>query len=323
MTAGILCGLGAGALWGQIFLFPLLLPMFSALEQTAARYLAYGAFSLLLALPRLPQLARRTTPADLGALALLSACGTIGYYYCVAHSVALVGVAPAALVVGLLPLTISLVGRARHPRAERLPLRRLAPALLLVALGMALVNVRALTDARLGSPLAALAGIGWAAGAVVLWTIYAVGNAAWLRAHREVSARDWNDLTGLVTGLLAILLLPALPWSGAALDPDRPWLRLVVIAAALAVTTSNLGAWLWNIASRRLPITLTGQLLVSETVFALLYGFAYAARWPDALECGAIALLLGGVLWAIHLHRDEAASLSAPIVAASQPERAA
>ncbi|WP_139826221.1 DMT family transporter [Derxia lacustris] len=303
MTGGVLCGLAAGALWGQIFLFPLLLPMFSALEQTAARYLAYGAISLLLALPRIGALMRATTRADLLALLGLSACGTLGYYFCVARSVALVGVAPSALVVGLLPLTITLVGRAHRPRAERLPLRRLAPPLALIALGMLLVNAPALAAAHRAGSALPLAGLGWAVGAVVCWTVYAVGNASWLRAHARWSARDWNDLTGLTTGLLALLLLPALPWSGAAFDADRPWLRLLTVALALAVTTSNLGAWLWNIASRRLPITLTGQLLVSETVFALLYGFAWAGHWPDGRECAAIAVLLGGVLWAIRLHR--------------------
>ncbi|MNY46200.1 Inner membrane protein YtfF [compost metagenome] len=76
-----------------------------------------------------------------------------------------------------------------------------------------------------------------------------------------------------------------------------------------------LGSWfanlLWNSASRRLPLTLSGQLIVFETLFALLYGFVYLQRLPTLLESLAIALLIGGVLWAVrrHVPRQQAASL--------------
>ncbi|MNZ65073.1 Inner membrane protein YtfF [compost metagenome] len=67
-----------------------------------------------------------------------------------------------------------------------------------------------------------------------------------------------------------------------------------------------LGSWLanllWNAASRRLPLTLTGQLIVFETLFSLLYGFLYLQRLPTLLETLAIGLLIGGVTWAVRRH---------------------
>ena len=40
--AGIACGIGAGALWGLVFLAPELVREFSPLQMTIGRYLCYG-----------------------------------------------------------------------------------------------------------------------------------------------------------------------------------------------------------------------------------------------------------------------------------------
>jgi drug/metabolite transporter (DMT)-like permease len=63
----------------------------------------------------------------------------------------------------------------------------------------------------------------------------------------------------------------------------------------VALGASIVGNSLWNTASRKLPLTLSGQVIVSETVFALLYGFAYEMRWPHGLEVLATILLVSGV----------------------------
>ena len=44
--------MGAGALWGLVFLAPEIVPGFSPLEQAVGRYLAYGLMSVLLVAPR-------------------------------------------------------------------------------------------------------------------------------------------------------------------------------------------------------------------------------------------------------------------------------
>ena len=55
-------------------------------------------------------------------------------------------------------------------------------------------------------------------------------------------------------------------------------------------------------ASRRAPVTLSGQLILFETLFALLYGFLYRAQGPRPLELAAIVLLVAGVTWSVHAH---------------------
>ncbi|MFP5392160.1 MAG: EamA/RhaT family transporter, partial [Gammaproteobacteria bacterium] len=68
---------------------------------------------------------------------------------------------------------------------------------------------------------------------------------------------------------------------------------------------SVIGNQLWNMASRRIPVTLSGQLILFETLFALLYGFLFAQRWPRPLETAALVLLMGGVAWAVRAHVAE------------------
>jgi hypothetical protein len=69
-----------------------------------------------------------------------------------------------------------------------------------------------------------------------------------------------------------------------------------------ASLSSVIGNACWNRASRLLPLTMIGQMIVFETVFALLYGFVWEARLPDLLESLAIACLLSGVLWCARAH---------------------
>ena len=70
----------------------------------------------------------------------------------------------------------------------------------------------------------------------------------------------------------------------------------------MALGASVLGNSLWNAASRKLPLTLSGQMIVFETVFALLYGFVYEARLPHGLEVVAAVLLVSGVALAARRH---------------------
>ena len=67
LMAGVASGMGAGALWGLVFLAPQLLAAFSPLQLALSRYLAYGAVAALVLAPR-----ARRTPAPLGPAQRLS-----------------------------------------------------------------------------------------------------------------------------------------------------------------------------------------------------------------------------------------------------------
>jgi drug/metabolite transporter (DMT)-like permease len=101
-------------------------------------------------------------------------------------------------------------------------------------------------------------------------------------------------------------LLPLVGLTSPETPNPRSWGFFVLMSCVVALGASVIGAALWNMASRRLPITLSGQLIVSETLFALLYGFLHAHRWPRPLEWAAVFLLIGGVCWAVKKHAANA-----------------
>ena len=70
---------------------------------------------------------------------------------------------------------------------------------------------------------------------------------------------------------------------------------------AIGLFASWLGTLCWNEASQRLPTTLTGQLIVFETLSALAYAFLLRGRAPEPLTLAGIALLVAGVLWALRV----------------------
>lgn len=303
MGRGISYGLAAGALWGLVFLAPRLLPGFSPLELSAARYVLYGVVSVVLIAPIWPRLRHTVTRSDWRALFRLSLVGNLVYYLFVAASVQMAGIAPASLIVGVLPVTVTLVGSRDH---GALPLSRLAGPLALVAAGIVCINIDVFAHASAngGDWRLTLAGIVCAVGALVSWTWYAVANARYLARFGHFTSQEWSLLTGVATGVLAIgLAVPAalLPHP-VATDASRDWQMFLLVNAAVAIGASTIGNAFWNAASRLLPLTLSGQMIVFETLFALVYGFVYEHRVPRLLELAAIVLLLAGVSASVRLH---------------------
>jgi drug/metabolite transporter (DMT)-like permease len=297
MLAGIASAMLAGALWGLVFLAPTLTPDFSAFEISAGRYLAYGAVAGALIAPRWRSLRTKLKPADWRALAWLSLAGNIVYYVFLATAVQLSGPAPAALIVGLLPVAISLIGTREKGAVSA---ARLAPSLLLAVTGVALISAAALArDAGQSSWQSNAVGLFCAVGALGCWTAFAVGNARCITRLSHVSSHDWSLLLGVVTGAQALLMTPAFFQSG---HDTSAWLRFAMVSCGIALLASVAGNALWNGASRRLPLTMTGQMVIFETLFALLYSFIWEQRWPSALEIGAIAALTAAVLWCVSSH---------------------
>ena len=305
MQRGIFYAGLAGALWGFVFVVPSLLPDFNPLLLSTGRYIVYGILSALIILPKLIPLIQRLTRLDIQQLIWLSLSGNLMYYLLLASAVQLAGVATTSLIIGTLPVTITLAGRKDQ---GALSLRQLAWPLLLIMLGMLAVNISAFQQAaNQQQPLHnTVLGILCAFGALFSWTRFAVNNTRYLKLSQFTSS-EWSSLWGITTGLLSVLLL--LIAGGlfpSQLLPELPqsrWLSFFAISLGLALFSSWLGNLLWNAASRRLPITLGGQLIIFETLFALLYGFVYAARWPSLTEIIAIALLISGVLWTVRKHR--------------------
>jgi drug/metabolite transporter (DMT)-like permease len=302
LVLGLLCGLVAGAFWGGVFLAPKLLDAFTPLQMTAGRYIAYGLASVALLLPVWRTVMGKMEGRDWRDLFLLSLLGNLIYYVGLAVAVQTSGVALASLVIGLLPVTVTLMGAKP---GEGVPIRRLAAPLALVVAGGVCINVAVFTQnhgVSLGQQLIGLLGALLALG---VWTVYAVWNARRLAATPKFTSHEWSLLTGVATGLLSLVLVPAFFLGGGKVHIPAAWGWFWMVSFAVAIGASVIGNGLWNAASRYLPLSLSGQMIVFETLFALLYGFLHEGRWPRGLEAAAIVLMLTGVLWSVRLHRPK------------------
>lgn len=206
MALGIANGVAAGALWGVVFLAPAVLQSFNALQLSAGRYLVYGLIAVALLLPRWKRLAPRLGRAEWIGLLWLSLAGNLVYFLLLATAVQWAGGAAASLIVGLIPVVVTLVG-VREQGA--VPLKQLLPALGLCVLGVALVGWEALMSEHLATPWRQrLIGLLCAFGALFSWALYSIGNSRWLARRPDLSGYDWSLLTGVTTGGLALLLVP-------------------------------------------------------------------------------------------------------------------
>lgn len=295
---GVACGMAAGALWGLVFLAPELARGFTPLQLAAGRFLAYGLFAAVLLRPRWTALRSTLRARDWRALCWLSLLGNSLYYVLLANAVQRGGIAMTSLVIGFLPVAVTVIG-SRDDHA--VPLRRLAPSLLLGLAGVGCIGWQALgaETARGG-----VVGLLSAVGALVSWTCYAVGNSRQLARLPDVSVHDWNLATGVVTGAQALVLLALTFLLGDGIGHTAAeWGRLIAVVTGVALAASIVGNAFWNRMSRLLPLTMVGQMILFETLFALLYGFLWERRLPTVWEGAAMGLVVLSVLSCVRAHR--------------------
>ncbi len=300
MTTGIVAGLGAGAFWGLAFVAPLMAPSFSAIDITWGRYLACALVSVLLMLwsAARGQLAWPTPRQAIAALGL-SVLGYTGYYLLLALAIQTAGATLPVLVIGTIPLWLMLLGK---PQAMRW--RSLAWGLSLTAAGVALMAY-ATTHGASGVQQGPRPGWGvaYAALATASWVLFGLLNKRWLAHHPEVNDTLWASWMGVAAGGGAFVVWwwGGSPWHALVARPG--FSTYVLVCAITGVGAAWVASVLWNMASRRLSASLAGQLIVSETVFGLLFAFVWTAHWPTAVQWVACVLFLMGVLASIQAHR--------------------
>ena len=297
MLKGISAGLAAGALWGLVFVAPRMTPGLSPVDLAAGRFVSFGGLSALLILWqwrtfRLPKLSHA-----LFAL-LMSGLGYTAYYLLLVLSIKDLGTELPALIIGTIPLWVMLLGKPAG-----LAWKALLPGLGLTAAGLLLM-----TRANFYLPGADLhpdfwRGIFYAVAAMASWTAFALLNSRWLKSHPDLKATDWANGLGMAAGLgaLGMWVLMGSDLKVLLALEDRAMAATVCIATGLGAAW--LATLLWNVASQRLSASLCGQLIVSETIFALLYSFAWDGYWPSLTQFAACLLFVFGILVSIKAHR--------------------
>lgn len=295
MLLGIIAGLTTCALWGLTFVAPRAVAPFTAWDLTIARYGIFGLACLLLMADR------RFRPSGIASSRLLiglilGGAGYVGYFVSAAFAVQFAGAAVPPVIIGTMPVFLAIIANMRDHSA---PWRTLALPLVLIAIGVAIVNVAAIGAAEVTNMTSILLGVLASSTALVIWIAYWLANAAVMRSADAPDGLQWTGVQGIGAAIGSLLLLPLASFDLAGTASASETLRFVAWALVMGLVGSWFATWCWVVASRRLPLAFCAQLIVAETVFGLAYGFIFEGRFPSPAEAIGATLQFAGVCSAI------------------------
>jgi drug/metabolite transporter (DMT)-like permease len=299
MFLGILAGLFTCALWGLTFVGPRAVMPFSAFDLAACRYGIYSAICiLLLAFPRFrPRgLSREIWVAGL----VIGGISTVGYFIAISFAVKHAGAVIPPLIVGTMPVLVPIIANIRE---NTLPWNLLAVPLGMIALGIGVANGATLMTTHGLERASIIEGSLWALLALAIWIGYSLVNAGYLRRAGAPDGLHWITVQALGSGIACLFVLPSLSFHTFATASSGDLMNFVIWAAAMAVTSSLVAGWSWTYASKVLPLALSSQLIIAETIFGMIFGLSFENRLPTVEELMGTLLQVIGVCLAIYAFR--------------------
>lgn len=287
--------------WACNFIAPYVLQGYSIADFMLVRFMMAGGLGAMLLPFYRAQWRGLRTRQRLAGLAL-GVLGYLAYSSCIAGGVIYGGPLLIAAFIGAVPVLQALLGNARQ---NSLRWGQLAMPITVLCLGLLLINLQVLGDAPAANTQL-WAGLGFSLGAVLLWLSFSVINQSALEHLHADATSAWTCLMMIGAGLAALLLTPLawatdllrLPVLGIATPAA---LQLYGWALLIALLSSVIGAWAWNLASRRLPMVLSGQLIALESLFATALGLAFHGRLPSLAESLGLALILLGTACSVRI----------------------
>ncbi|MBL7714673.1 MAG: DMT family transporter [Bdellovibrionales bacterium] len=290
-------GIGAGALWGFSVLAPKLTWNYDFWDVSFGRYVFYGIISFVHLALNYRSRKQWMTANALWTSFFFSLIANTVYYTLLVYCARRSGIALTSLMVGLIPVTVAIFGRTAD-----LPFRRIAGPIALLTLGIFVLEWQEVRNLGHWDWV----GFGLLVFEITIWTWYAIENAKFMKRNPKITGLIWSSLSGVTT-----LTSMVVAWGIYKYFWGEQWVAPVSEATPATLTTflwvvaiCGLGgswvafAW-WNYASQVLKTSLTGQLMIFETLFALAYGWIYAGRFPTAHEIVATLLFVTGVRWSI------------------------
>lgn len=294
MIGGILNLIGACFFWGLLVVIPQTLSEFSPFEISLGRYLCFGFFSLI-SLSRNWRLLKKYSIKVWLESAFYTLLSTFVGFTCFVFCIRFANPSLAALLFGMSPLTVAFVGNWIH---REYPWRLFAFPTLIMSLGILLIHF---DELRTGAFIRGSFGLGFLLGLVGLfsWTWYMLGNLQFLRRNPKISPSESVTMMGLAALLLSLVAILILPFVGieigviGALEKGSSKFWIGALIAGGACTFAPY--YLWNRGMARLPITLSGQLMIFELLFALSFVYLYNREGPTPLEGIGIGLIFFGI----------------------------
>lgn len=285
---GISAGIAAGVFWGTPFLVPMVLSDFSSFEVTFGRFLFFGIVSLFY-LPRLIKLVTQLSSREYIQLFVLSATGFWLYTLLLFAGVKLTNGVISSLIIGCMPLTITMFSKPVYNL-------RLISGLLLIVVGITCLLVVPIFSQGIGA--ISIFGVFLLFIALAMWTWFGVYNSRFMQSHQHIKSLDYSSLIGLIS-LACMLPMFGIINGFSALIHNPHIISYVFWTAVLGVGASWLANILWAYSAKNCPGSIAGALIVSETIFGLVYSFIFAWRLPHLNESIAMLCLIIGVVLVI------------------------
>ena len=309
MLLGVVYGIIACMIWGGVYVAPLLLPDYEPAVLATCRYVVFGALSLGFAIAQLKEF-KHYRLADWKDAGLLGVVGNIFYYWLLSEAVQRAGAPITGAFTAMIPVLCAVIGNWQAKRNHtEVPWGALTLPLMLIIVGMVCLNwtefVYLVGSGRV-TGWEFWSGVVFAIAALFVWTWYPLKNSAWILAHPERSVRAWSTAQGLTLFPASLILLVFFMTTNT--NPEgvlgpRPEV-FIAICLTLGFVCSWVGIVFWNLMSQRLPPALGGQMIIFETIFAVVYAHMWRAQWPSSLMLIGMAFLLGGITLALRVfHR--------------------
>ncbi len=308
MLIGILLALSACFMWGLIFVIPQLLVNFNPIELVLGRYFCFGLISLLFLLVQgLKKWHLFTWKIWLKAI-FYALIVNILYYPALILGLRYSSASVIALILGISPITLSVYGNWQQKDCT---FKQLIVPSCLIAMGLLLViNIPALKIETSHSIGEYLFGLLCGVFSLTAWNWYVVANAKFLKQHPNFPSSDWATLIGVATLLWVIVLGGLFILLQTSIEPLKKYLTwgdelkgFLLGILILGLVCSWLGSYLWNQATKCLPISLAGQLTIFETIFGLIFIYFIEQRLPVFMELSGIIVILSGVMMSLYIFR--------------------
>jgi drug/metabolite transporter (DMT)-like permease len=237
----------------------------------------------------------------------LGLIGYLGYFLAVVGAAIFAGPVVAPAFLGLVPVVLAVAGNLRH---KVVSWHALTLPLTLAAIGLIVVNASVFDPASTVTARSLIVGIPLAIAAMSLWIWFGLANQSALAKRPGMDAGVWTALILAGGGVEMLAFVPFglaigvfnIPRLGLGWEAAGP---LYLWGTSLALLASVGGALAWTFAAQRLPVALSAQLIVSETVFGTIFGLVAYGRWPTLTEIGGIVFLIAGVVTAIRVFHSE------------------
>jgi drug/metabolite transporter (DMT)-like permease len=295
MLKGLLIALLSMALWGLIFVLPMFVPEFSSFEVAMGRFISYGTVSLLYL--ALKGNLKKLPFSYWKQAAVFALTSSLVYYFFIVIGIRCMGASFATAFCSFLPVMLSIYGNYRN---KVYPWRSLIIPLTCLTLGLSAMHVGNLNASESGEPLTFLFGLTAVLLAQAMWAWYSINNADFLTKNPQVPSSLWSSFMGvfcLIGGGLgmAAVMLTAPQACYMPLASKNEILTYLGISFVNGFCASWLTLFLWNRASRQVPMAVLGQMGVFEVLFGLFYYYLIIGSWPTKAETAGVALILAGL----------------------------